>query len=325
MKVCIFGAGAVGGHMAARLAAGGKDEVSVVARGEQLAAIRARGLTVRSGGQEIHGKPAVATDDPATLPPQVVVAVTLKATAALPAAAAAIARLIAPGGVAVFLLNGIPWWWRHGLPGTPATLPLLDPDGALWSQVRPGRALGCVVYSPNDLVEPGVVVHTGPNYLVFGEPDGSSSARLDAAAEAFRRGGVEVRLNPDLRREVWSKLVLNASGNTLAALTRQDLGGLGTDDGLRELSIEVMREALAVAAAQGYDLAAGMDLDALARRGKPGQRPSMLQDVQKSRAIEVEALLGQVQAFARELAVATPAIDVILPLLRGLDRSLRGV
>jgi 2-dehydropantoate 2-reductase len=325
MRICIFGAGAVGGHMAARLAAAGRDEISVVTRGEQLAAIRARGITLRSGGKEIVGKPAAATDDPSTLPLQDVVAVTLKATAGLPAAAASIARLIAPGGVAIFLLNGIPWWWRHGLPGTPATLPLLDPEGALWTQVRPERTLGCVVYSPNDLVEPGVVVHTGANYLVFGEPDGSSSARLDAAAEAFRRGGVEVRLTPDLRREVWSKLVLNASGNTLAALTRQDLGGLGADDGLRRLAIEVMRDALAVAAAQGYDLAGGMDLEALSRRGKPGHRPSMLQDVQKSRALEVEALLGQVQGFARELKVATPAIDVILPLLRGLDRSLRAV
>ena len=168
MKVCVFGAGAVGGNIATRLIAAQAGEISVVARGAQLNAIRARGLTLRSGGKEITARPKVATDDPSTLPPQDIVAVTLKATAALPAAARAIARLIAPHGCAIFLLNGIQWWWRHGLPGASGTLPLLDPDGALWTEVRPERALGCVVHCPNDLVEPGVIVHAGTNHLILG-------------------------------------------------------------------------------------------------------------------------------------------------------------
>ena len=323
MKVCIFGAGAVGGNMATRLVAAKADEVSVVARGAQLQAIRARGLTLRTGGKEIHAKPETATDDPSTLPPQDVVAVAVKATAALPAAAAAIGKLLAPNGCAVFLINGIPWWWRYGLPGAAATLPLLDPDGALWNHVKPERTLGCVVHCPNDLVEPGVIVHTGTNHLILGEPDNSNSARVKAVADMFMRGGIETHLSTDIRRDVWQKLALNASGNTLAALTRVDLGGLGADPGLCELSIKVMREALAVAAAQGWDLRAEMDVEKLARRGKPGQRPSMLQDVTQKRAMEVEALLGQIQAFARDLRIATPNIDVILPLLRGLDGALR--
>jgi len=322
MKVCIFGAGAVGGHVAARLLSAGVDEVSIVARGAQLQAIRERGLTVRSGGQEIRARAGAATEDPSTLALQDLVLVTLKAHA-VPGAASAIAGLLAPQGNVVFMLNGIQWWWRHGQPGAGGTLPLLDPDAELWNQVRPERALGCVVFCPCDLVEPGVIVHTGTNHFILGEPDGSTSARLQAATAMFKRGGVDARVSADLRRDIWGKLVFNASGNTISALTGQDLGGLGADPDQCALMIDVMREVLAVAARMGWDLRDEIDVEAVARRGKPGQRPSMLQDVIQRRPIEVEALLGQIQAFARESGVAVPRIDVILPLLRGLDRSLR--
>lgn len=322
MEACIFGAGAVGGHLAVQLLAADPEGIAIVARGAMLRAIRERGLTLRKGGQETHVRPAIATDDPATLPPQDLVLVTLKAHA-VPAAASAIARLLAPQGCAAFLFNGIPWWWRHGLPGQPATLPLLDPEGALWREVAPQRALGGVVHSPNEIVAPGVIVHTGSDYLILGEPDGSASARLEAAISWLRARGVDARASRDLRRDILHKLVLNASGNPIAALARADLGAQGADPGLRALSIAVMREVLEVAAALGWDLRAALDVEALARRGKPGDRPSMQQDALLGRALEVEALLGQVQAFAREKAVAVPAIDVIVPLLRGLDRALR--
>jgi 2-dehydropantoate 2-reductase len=323
MKVCVFGAGAVGGHIATRLLAAKADEVSIVARGAVLKAIREHGLTLRSAGKEITAKPRSVTDDPATLPPQDLVIVALKAHA-VPGAAAAIARVISPQGSALFLLNGIPWWWPHGLHGAAGPLRLLDPDATLWTQVKPERALGCVVHSPNEMIAPGVIVHSGPNHLILGEPDGSSSTRLAAAIGMFGRGGIEAKASNDLRRDICEKLVLNASGNTLAALTRADLGTLGTDPALCALSIRVMHEVMDVAASLGWDLQSKMDLEAAARRGKPGMRPSMLQDVLQSRSLEVEALLGQVQAFARETGVAVPAIDVILPLLRALDRELRG-
>ncbi len=323
MRVCVFGAGAVGGNLATRLVAAGADEISVVARGAMLQAMREQGLTLRSGGMEIKARPAIATDDPSTLPPQELVLVTLKAHAA-PGAAAAIARLLAPQACAVFFVNGIPWWWRHGLPGASGALPLLDPGGALWSQVGPERALGCVVHCPNDLVAPGVIAHTGVNHFILGEPDGTMSARLEAVAAVLRRGGIDTRTSGDLRRDVWQKLVNNAAGNTLCALGRVDLGELGADPDLRALSIGVMREVLALGAALGWDLHAEVDVESAARRGKPGQRPSMLQDVLLGRPIEVEAIIGQVQAFAREAGVMAPTVDVILPLLRGLNRSLKG-
>jgi len=323
MKVCIFGAGAVGGHIATRLINAGADEISLVARGAMLKAIRERGLTLRSNGkEEIHVKPTIATDDPSTLPPQDLVLVTVKAHA-LAAAAPAIGRLIAPNGAAIFLLNGIPWWWRHGVAGATGTLPLLDPDGALWREVKPERTLGCVVLSPNDMVEPGVIVHTGGNHLMLGEPDNSTTPRLEAAIAMFKRGGVDARLSNDLRRDIWQKLCLNASGNTVTAITRNDLAQVGADDGLVTVSVNVMKETLAVAAAQGWDLRAETDCEAAARRGRPGQRTSMMQDALAGRSMECEALMGQTQAFARELGIATPTIDVMLPLLRGLDRSFR--
>ncbi len=322
MKVCVFGAGAIGSHVAVRLLAAKADNISVVTRGAMLNAMRERGLTLHSGGKEIKARPETATDDPSTLPQQDLVIVTVKAHA-LSAAAAAIARLIAPQGCAVFLLNGIPWWWNQGRPGGGATLPLLDPDGTLWNRVRPERALGCVVSGPTDIPEPGVIVHMGAFRLTLGEPDGSASPRLKAVSEMFRRGGIETEISNDLRRGVWLKLVNNASGNTIQALTRVDLKGLGTDPGLCELSIKVMRETLAVAASQGWDLRSEIDVEAAARRGKAGQRTSMLQDALKGRPMEVEALLGQIQAFAREKNIAVPTIDVVLPLLRGLDSALR--
>jgi len=322
MKVCIFGAGAIGGYVAVRLQDAAKDEISVVARGTMLKAMRGSGVTLRSGGKELKTRFETATDDPSTLPPQDVVVVTLKAHA-LPGAAAAIARLIAPQGCAVFLLNGIPWWWNQGRPGGGGTLPLLDPDGTLWNLVRPERALGCVVSGPTDIPEPGVIVHTGAFRLTLGEPDGTTSARLKAVSEMFNRGGIETELSQDLRRDVWQKLTNNASGNSISALTRLDLKGLGTDPGLCDLAIRVMREALEVAASQGWDLRAETDVEAAARRGRAGQRTSMMQDAMLGRPMEVEALLGQIQAFAREQGIAVPTIDVILPLMRGLDRSFR--
>ena len=323
MRVCVFGVGAVGGQVAARLAAAGTAEVSVVARGTQLDAIRTRGVILRTEGNEIVGRPAIATDNPAELPPQDLIAVTLKAVA-LPVAAESIARLLAPGGCAVFLNNGIPWWWRHGMKGVSGSLPLIDPDSKLWTQVRPERALGCVVYSPNDLIEPGVTLHVGGNRWVIGEPDGSLSERLNRAVRLFSGAGLKAEAATDIRREVWLKLVRNASGNSLAALTRLGLADIAADPELRRISAGIARETLAVAAALGWDLRPEVDPDQVASRGNTGgPRPSMLQDVLQGRAIEVEVHLGQTQAFAREKGIAVPIIDALLPLLRGLDRALR--
>jgi 2-dehydropantoate 2-reductase len=322
MKVCIYGTGAIGGHVAARFIAAGAAEVSAVARGAQLQAIRSRGLTLRSGGKEISGKPAHATDDPSTLAPQDLVLVTLKAHA-LPAAAESLARLLAPQGCAVFILNGIPWWWKHGRPGA-GPLPLLDPEGALWTKLRE-KTLGCVVYGPVEVTEPGVINHVTGNRWLIGEPDGSSSARLRSTIELFNASGLRAEAPGDLRLEVWRKLSTNAPGNSLSALTRLDATEIGAIPELRRISTGLIRETLEVAAALGWDIRAEIDVDHGAKRteNQPRFRSSMLQDVLAGRPLEVDALLGQTQAFAREAGIAVPYTDAIVPLLRGLDHSLR--
>ena len=320
MKVCIFGAGAIGGRVAVHLISAGAAEVAVVTRGVQLEAIRARGLTLHTGGNEIKAQPVVATADPSTLPPQDLVLVTLKAHS-VPAASASVERLLAPQGCAVFLINGIPWWWNHGLPGKGGPLPLLDPDGALWKSLRE-RTLGCVVNGPCEVTAPGVIVHTGGNRWTFGEPDGSSSARLRSVIELFSASGL-VADATDLRREIWRKLSGNASANTVSALTRLTAAEFGAIPELQRVSTGIMQETLAVAAALGWDLRAESTGEPARPGNRPRFRPSMLQDVLAGRPIEVEALIGQTQAFARAAGVPVPVIDSIVPLLRGLDRSLR--
>jgi 2-dehydropantoate 2-reductase len=322
MKVCIYGAGAIGGHVAVRLAAASTAEVAVVARGAQLQAIRARGLTLRRGGKATTVRPGAATDDPASLPPQDLVVVTLKAYA-VPDEAAQIARLLRSEAAALFVLNGIPWWWNHGLTGAGGALPLLDPQGALWNSLGPRRALGCVVYSSNTITAPGEVTHDGGNQWLLGEPDGSDSPRLRAAVALFKQASLGATAARDLRRDIWHKLVLNAGFNPLCALARCTTGGIVADRELAATAKAIVEEILTVAAAHGCDIRREVNPSSLVATSGGDWRPSMLQDVDRGRPIEVEAILGQVHDFAQHAGIETPAIESVLPRLRALDRALR--
>ena len=322
MKVCIYGAGAIGGHLAARLIAAGDCEVSVIARGAQLDAWRTKGVVLHSEGREIAGRPHAATDDPSTLPPQDLVVVTLKAPSQ-PAIAKPLAGLLASEGVALFAMNGLPWWWNHGRSGGP--LELMDPGGALWREVGPQRALGGVVNSSNEVVEPGVIVHTGTKRWIIGEPDNSASLRLQSVVALFNAAGLEATVSTDIRRDIWRKLMINISSNPIAALTRLVATDVAMIPGLDAIALELIDEAVAVAAADGCDLRGEINATALVRpaKGRAAGKSSMLQDVEAGRAVEVDAILGQVQAFAREKHVSTPCINVVCALLRGLDLSMK--
>ncbi len=322
MRVCVYGAGAIGGHLAARLVADGRAQVSIVARGAHLAAIRERGILLETAGGDVGGRPAAATDDPATLPPQDVVFVTLKATAT-PAHADNLSRLVHPSGAAVFIANGIPWWWRHATADPGPMLPV-DPDGALWRRFGPERAIGGVVYSGNEVIRPGVVHHREANRWPVGEPDGGMSERLRAVADLMASAGLQATAVPDIRHEVLRKLMRNVSGNPISALTRSKDGPTAPVEGLADVGRAMVREALDVGAAQGIDLRAEIDPEALIVPGQSSTGPSsMLQDALAGRPLEVDAILGQLQALGRGTGVSTPTIDVVLALLRGLDRSLR--
>lgn len=323
MKVCIYGTGAVGGHLAARLAAAAKHELSVIARGPQLEAIRKRGLTV-SRGEEVHsGHPMHATDDPATLSPQDVVIVTLKAQA-LPDAVLAIESLLAPDGVAVFALNGIPWWWHKGLNMPQTPLFQLDPDGQLWNRLK-DRTLGCVIYSPNEVIEPGIIRSAPKDRWMLGEPDGTDSARLRLVAEVFQSAGIRGLATTELRYEIWYKLLINCGLNPVAALTRLPTPLMNRNPDIIALRKAVMLEVTDIALACGTDLRGKIDLDELCTPTKRSgsNRASMLQDVLAGRSLEHEAILGVTVALAREHGVSAPRCELMLGLMRGLSESMQ--
>ncbi|MFA5664751.1 MAG: 2-dehydropantoate 2-reductase [Burkholderiaceae bacterium] len=330
MKACIFGAGAVGSYLAARIGQADSAHLSVVARGRQLEAIRHQGIRLEAPGESITVQPASLTDQPLELPAQDVVFVALKVMAQ-PDAACAIRHLIRDGGCAVFAANGVPWWWKYGT-ARPAALPLLDPDAQLWDLVTPEQALGCVVYSANEVIAPGVVRHLGNNRWVLGESDSSHSDRLARIVAMLRASGVHAEASTEIRTEIWAKLLRNASLNSLCALTRLPVDGLAEDAELLALADALIDEIIAIAASQGchvegHRAAAREQLRrGGAEGGAPavkGMRPSMLQDALAGRALEVEAILGQAQALAAEAGVPCPTLGQVLPLVRGLDRSLK--
>jgi 2-dehydropantoate 2-reductase len=323
MKVCIYGAGAVGGHLAARLAAAGHHEISVIARGLQLEAIKQRGLTV-SRGDEVHsGHPDHATDDPSSLAPQDVVIVSLKAQA-LPEAAASIESLLAPDGVAVFATNGIPWWWHKGLDGPQTPLFPLDPNGELWNRLK-NRSLGCVIYSPNEVIEPGVIRSALKDRWMLGEPEGIESERLNRVAEVFQSAGIRGVATTDLRYEIWYKLLINCGLNPVAALTRLPTPLMNKNPYIIALRKAVMLEVTDIAFACGTDLRGKIDLDELCTPTKRSgsNRASMLQDVLAGRSLEHEAILGIAVGLAQEHGVSAPRCELMLGLMRGLSESMQ--
>ena len=332
MKICIFGAGAIGGYLAARLLHATDHEVSLVARGEHLRAIQSRGLRLRTPTEDFVVHPHAATARAQDLPAQDLVLVTLKAHTQS-AAAADVAHLLSGGGSAVFVNNGIPWWWayQNSAGNEGETLPLLDPEGALWQHVQPQRVIGCVAFSANAVPEPGVVRHTANNRWVLGEPGGQVSARVTQVVDLMRQSGLQAEASDDIRRVVWSKLLRNAAMNSLCALSRVSVDQLATVPGMMDLYTAVVQEVAHVAAAQGYALgqeaeaAKQVPLLGAAMDGTQGARirPSMLQDIEAGRSIEVDAIVGQVQCMARACGVATPALDAIVPLLRALNLSHR--
>lgn len=330
MKVCVFGAGAVGGYLAAKLLKSGRHDVSVIARGDHLRAMVSDGLTLIAPEERLVVRPHAVTDRASDLPEQDVVFVTLKAHAQ-PDAARDIAALLGSSSTAVFVNNGIPWWWSYRGNASAAPLPLLDPQAALWTHIGPKRAFGCVVYSSNEVVQPGIVRHTANNMWLLGEPDDSRSERLLAITRLLSDAELNAEAVIDIRTCVWTKLLRNAPLNSLCALTRLPVHELSHDPQLQRLFNSVIDEIAAIALVDGSDLSnrleiakAALQLGGATDGSKPGVlRPSMLQDVLSGRSLEVEPILGQVQAFAHTMGTPCPVLDVLVPLIRGLDYATR--
>ncbi len=329
MRICVFGAGAVGGHMAARLAAAGHT-VSVMARGPNLSAMRERGLTLRTGDRVIRGR-VQASDNPADLGPQDAVLVTTKANAVSPAAMA-IAALLTRDTPVVFVQNGIPWWYAlrltRGRP-TPPDLSKLDPGGALHHSIGEERTVGGVVYSSNEVVEPGVIHNHSPqrNILVVGEIDDRPSSRVSALRAALVGAGLASPDGDDIRANVWQKLLRNISRSTLCCLVGETLhDSLGSSAALREIARQGTREGLKIAAAHGISFDYDVEADFAPGSPFPPHKPSILQDFELGRPMEVEALLMTPLAFARAAGVPTPTLDTVVALIahRAAARGLYG-
>lgn len=315
MKLCVFGAGAVGGYLAVLLARAGAD-VSLVARGPHLAAIRGRGLTLLAG-EDAVGVDVPATDDPAELGKQDLVIVTLKAHA-IPAAVQGIRTLLDRHTSVVSAVNGIPWWYFHGLDSRfgERHVESVDPDGAIWNGIGPERAIGCVVYPSVEVVEPGVVRHLSDNRMILGEPQGDRSERVVQLAALFMAAGIKAPVRPRLRNDIWMKLWGNLAFNPLSALTHATLDVLATDPGTRRIAAAMMREGQGVGEALGARFAIDVDRRIAGAAQVGAHRTSMLQDFDLGRPLETDALVGSVQELGALTGVATPTIDMVHALLQ---------
>ena len=320
MKVCVFGAGAVGTHVAGRLAKGGA-MVSVVARGLQLAALHARGVQVHAADGEIHARVAAAADAQG-LGRQDAVIVTVKAPA-LPSVAAGIGPLLRPDTAVVFAMNGIPWWYFQGMGGAEEgrRLPNLDPGDALRDAVAPAQVAGGVVYSSRTLTEPGVVhVENQRSRIVLGVPDGRPSERMEALAAILRAGGLVMEVTDRIRDKVWAKLLLNLGSGPLAVLTGCAPARIFAEDACRDATRRILAEGAAIAAAMGCPVEPNAE-GQIAQGAQSHHKPSILQDLEQGRPMEIDAIYGVPLDFARMHGVPTPTLDLLVAMVRARARE----
>ena len=316
MKICVYGAGAIGGHLLGRLAAKGDAEVSAIARGDTLAALRAKGIRVKTLRGETGGR-VEATDNPKTLGVQDAVVVAVKAPA-LPAIVDGLKPLIGPETGVAFVMNGIPWWYLHGAPGPLAgkRLARVDPDDALLKTVGVERAIGGVIYGGCDAVAPGVVQVEAPQTrLILGHPDDRKSASIDALAAALRAEDFIVEGSANIRRDLWAKLQVNITSGLFACLTDQSIRDAYEETLCQAAVRSLVDETVALAAALGC--VTGFDMDRLSRQAGGQQRKtSIALDLELHRPIEFDAMFGAPLELAGWLGVPTPTFDLLAGLLK---------
>ncbi|MFN4141451.1 2-dehydropantoate 2-reductase [Aestuariivirga sp.] len=315
-KICVFGAGAIGGYVGARLAMKGEAEISLVARGAHLAAMRENGLTLKQAGETHVLRPNV-TDDPRRLGEQDFIILALKAHG-VAAVLDQLSPLIGKDTAILFAQNGIPWWYFHGqggaLEGT--RLESVDPGGVIWNRIGPERALGCVVWQAAEIEAPGVIAHHYGDRMPVGEPTGEKTERVAILSRLLTSAGIKSPVRPNLRNEIWLKLWGNLSFNPVSVLTLGTLVDLATDAGTRRVIATMMEEARGVAEALGVSFGVGIEerMDMAAKVG--AHRTSMLQDVEAGRPTELDALLGVVIELARLVKIGTPSLQLVYDLCK---------
>jgi 2-dehydropantoate 2-reductase len=322
MRICVFGAGAIGGFLAARLAAAGVAELSLVARGAHLEAIRGNGLRLVEGGTErTHAVNAAGTA--AELGPQDYVILALKAHS-VPGALDQIAPLLGPETAVVTAQNGVPWWYfyRHGggLEGT--RLAAVDPGGAIWARIDPARVIGCVAYPAAEVQAPGVVRHVEGDRFPIGEPTGERTDRVARLSEALVAAGLRAAIRSDIRSDIWVKLWGNLCFNPISALTGGTLAEIVGDAGTRATARAMMVEAQTIGERLGVRFPIDVDRRIDGAGSVGAHKTSMLQDLERGRPLEIDALVTAIQELGRLTGVPTPSIDIVLSLVRQRARLL---
>jgi 2-dehydropantoate 2-reductase len=321
MKICVYGAGAIGGYLAVELALSGQ-EVCVVARGAHLKAIQEHGLKL-----VIHGRDKVArvaaAEDPSVFGVQDVVICALKAHQAYDCAAA-FAPLLGPATAVLTAMNGIPWWYFYRAGGRfeGHHLESVDPGGRQWNAIQPGRAIGCVVEPACEVIAPGVIVHHDLNRFIIGEPDGNRSSRVLELSKVLTEAGFDAPVRDNIRWNIWLKLWGNVCFNPISVLTGATLERIIGEPALRALCKTMMLETKAVNEALGVQIPEGLVERRLTVAGSlVGHKMSMLQDLERGRRLEIDALVTAVQELARLTGVATPMVDAVLALVQARGRA----
>ncbi len=320
MRIGIFGAGAIGGYLGAKLARAGCD-VTILARGPHLAAMQANGIVLRSAGEEFTVRPTCVADA-RDAGPQDFVVVTLKAHS-LPAAAPHIAHMMGPDTALVTGINGVPYWYFYGLDGPyrDRIVQSVDPGGTLWQTLSPSRAIGCVVYPAAEVVAPGIIEHTYGDRFTLGEPDGTRSPRIEAFSKTLIEAGLKAPIRPRIRDELWVKLWGNMALNPISALTGATIARITGEPALRALTRTLMLEGQGVAEALGVKFAINVDrrIEGAAEVGE--HKTSMLQDLERGRPMEIDALLGAVVELGEIVGHAMPTARAVLTLVRERARQ----
>ncbi|KVA75094.1 2-dehydropantoate 2-reductase [Burkholderia ubonensis] len=316
VRAAVVGVGAIGGLLAAALARAGMC-VSAYARGATLDALKAHGVRVLDETGAMSSVPIDASDDAAALGVQDYVVIALKAQA-LPDLAARLAPLVGPRTVLVAAMNGLPWWFTHGLAGPLDGVPLeaVDPGGAVSAALPPAQAIGCVVHLSSSTDAPGVVRRGRGNRLIVGAPDPARDAAASRFAAALAAGGFDVETTPQIRTEIWAKLWGNMNMNPLSALTGSTADRLLDDPCTHALALRMMEEAAAIGAKLGLDTGVSAPERMAVTRRLGAFRTSMLQDFEAGRSLEIGPILGVFPELGRKLDVPTPYCDAVLGLLR---------
>ncbi|MGU3495625.1 2-dehydropantoate 2-reductase [Xanthobacteraceae bacterium A53D] len=315
MKVCIYGAGAIGGYIGVQLARAGAD-VSLVARGAHLEAMRQNGVKLLIDGEERVAK-VRASDNPADLGPQDYVFVSLKAHS-VPGVVERMRPLLGNDTSVVTAVNGVPYWYfyKHGGALEGRTLESIDPGGKQWNVLGPERAIGCIVYPATEVVEPGVIQHVYGDKFPLGEPSGERTDRIVKLSELMAAGGLRAPVVDNIRDEMWLKLWGNLCFNPISALTNATLEVITNDPDTRAVAKAMMLEAQTIATRLGVTFRVDVERRINGAGAVGAHKTSMLQDLERGRPMEIDPLVTVVQEMGRLVDVPTPAIDIVLALVR---------